>query len=76
MKNRAQRQAVVPRTAEVRYIDISIAYCLILTPLEQSVALGPAVLHQTAQRILAFRQICHAVPSHEVNRLGVQSARV
>lgn len=55
VQQRAQRQPVVPRRAEVRDVDVVVAERLLLAPLEQRVPLGAAVLHlQCIQGVFSF----------------------
>lgn len=45
VKEGAESQTVVPRTAEIRYIDVSVTDRLGLAPFQESVAFRAAVFH-------------------------------
>jgi len=54
VQDRTEGQAIVPRGTEVGDVNVAIAHCLVLAPLQQGVALGASILGQHVQRILAF----------------------
>jgi hypothetical protein len=72
----AKGEAVVPRAAEVGDVYVPVADGLVLAPLEQGVTSRASVLHEAAERILALREVGHAVAPHKVHGLGVERRRL
>lgn len=54
MQQGTQRHSIIPRTTEIRDIDVGVADRLVLAPFQQGISFWTTIFYQRLQRVFSF----------------------